>query len=176
MSTAQKLLIVCILNAFILVQSDIVIKLKPEEVQYIGEQLVESYLRHNLIQRQVSVSRTCLKHFITFSTGIIQMVGVTLSLIAANVFTPIFQSSSQNVQNSINMHVPMYTNITKKCNWDYGCEHNICWRQCGNETKNVNSWCYTASNANSRDGTICQHANDCSPCWPCISVCHTPTM
>lgn len=153
----------------------------PEELQSIGEVLVESYLHHNLIQRRPTVLRTIWGLIIKFSLGITQMICMTVSLIAANIFTPFFQTTSQAKNIGFNSFAQMHQNYSnfspsQKCQHDFGCDQNICWRSCGNDVKTRKSWCYTAPNANSRKITHCNNPHDCSPCWNCIGVCHMPKV
>lgn len=178
MISFMKIFVLCTFCAFITsVEAHILIDIDPTELQSIGEVLVESYMNHNLIQRKVTVLRTIFSHVSKFSVGVLQMLGVTTSLIAANIFTPWFQTKPQPV--SIESYAQVSQNISKfkpshKCPHDFGCDRNVCYRSCGNNVKTTTSFCFTAPNANSRKLTHCVNNYDCSPCWSCIGVCHTP--
>lgn len=145
------------------------IDMSPAELQSIGEVLVESYLRHNLIKKKVTTPRLILSKVFSFFAGVLQMLSVTLSLIAANIFTPFFTLPPQiNVNNQMNG--------SKQCPNDFGCDHNVCWRTCthvNNGTK-LDSWCYTSPTPHYRKHAHCSSPMDCSPCWSCIGICHTP--
>lgn len=151
--------------------------LDSTELQSINELLMERLLMQNSIQRHVSPSGTFLNKIMNFSCSVVQLIGVTISLIASNILTPFFQSEHQN---SIGVHAPIYQNSkmfpSRMCPYEYGCDQRVCWRSCGNGTKTDNSWCYTSAMAKSKETTYCSNPNDCSPCWACISVCHVPNV
>lgn len=174
----KKFVIFFIVSSFVNVQSHIVIDIDPSELQSIGEVLVESYFHHNLIQRQVSLPQTIFSKIVNFSFCVLKLIGVTASLIAANLFTPLFQSFSttNNALNTIT-HV-QYNKSTivpsKICPNDFGCDRNVCWRTCdkGENEKHV-SWCFTTSKPGSNKYAQCINSQDCSGCWECLGQCHS---
>lgn len=180
MTTVKKILIFFVVCLIICTQSHISIDIDATELQSIGEVLVESYFHHNLIQRRISVPRTILSTAIKVLISVLQFIGVTGSLIAANIFTPWFQSSPTTITptnvNNIKTNEQYNTAIvpSKICPHDFGCDRNVCWRSCHTNEKetNVKSWCYTRLNLKSNDYVECAHPHDCSPCWECLGVCH----
>lgn len=163
-------------------ESMISIDIDPMELQSIGEVLVESYLHHNLIQKKIPMPQTILMKVLKYSSGVVQMLGVTASLIAANIFTPFFQFSKEpTVDNALTLVRVNPKNDTlsapsQNCPNDFGCERNICWISCDVKVKNstVKSWCYSSPAPQYRKHAICRHITDCSPCWKCLGVCNIP--
>lgn len=68
------------------------IDMDADELQNIGELLVETYSQHNLIRRVQSTRSVIFSKIKVFSYNLLQLIGVTLSLIAANVFSPLIGS------------------------------------------------------------------------------------
>lgn len=59
------------------------------------------------------------------------------------------------------------------CSNDFGCNKNVCWRSCySDESSAIPKWCFSAPNPQKRRYHACTTANDCSPCWECLDVCH----
>lgn len=60
--------------------------------------------------------------------------------------------------------------------FNYGCEKNICWANCGNRNDSAD-WCFTKANTNSNQTSlferlkVCNHDKDCNPCDECASEC-----
>lgn len=180
MFNSKKIVVLFILCIFTSAWASITIDMHPEELQSIGAVLVESYMRHNLIQRQETVTRMIFNKMGKFLAGLLQMLSITTSLIAANIFTPYFQLGSQPI---IDTTIGMQKNVKitstpatiDQCPNDFGCERNLCWRTCDqkfNVTKDA--WCYTSPTPQNRKHTHCTSHLECSPCWECISVCNIP--
>lgn len=160
------------------------VEFTPEELQSIGNVLVEHYFKYHLIQKKVSVPRKILSGCVKFIFGFLQTLSVTASLIAANVFTPFFHFAPQTdmvTSPNVNVLHQQYKNSTiipaKHCPHDYGCDRNVCWRSCRhiNNGSKLESWCYTSPTPHYRKHAHCSSPFDCSPCWSCVGVCHMPT-
>lgn len=61
-------------------------------------------------------------------------------------------------------------NHAQKCNIDFGCDDNLCWRRCNRNDGENKLWCYTSPNRN--EYQRCVYSADCSICWECIESCH----
>lgn len=184
MVALKKILIFFVVcSTIICTHSLISIDIDAFELQCIGEHLVESYFHHNLIQRKVSVPRSCLSSLKKILIGVLQMIGVTGSLIAANIYTPWFEFLSASTTtttpnaNNITLHGRYNNPIvpSKICPNDYGCDRNACWRTCenGEKEKDVLSWCYTTTKPGSHQYARCIYPHDCSGCWECLGRCHS---
>lgn len=177
MVASKKILIFFIICLFVYTHSHISIDMDANELQSLGEVLVESYFHHNLIQRRVSLPRTILSSIPKVIICVLQCTAVTGSLIAANIFTPWFQTMLTPNAYDIKSY-EQYNNSTilpsKICPHDFGCDRNVCWRSCiiNGKESNVKSWCYTRLNATSNEYAECVHPHDCSPCSECLGVCH----
>lgn len=136
-------------------------------------------MTHNLIEKRLTVPRRMGNFFLNFASGTLQMLSVTSSLIAANIFTPYFQKDSvQNavIDNSFNGEKNTSFVPSRECPYDFGCDANACWRSCtpkGNGMS-VDAWCYTSPVTHYRRHAHCASMMDCSPCWSCIGIRHTP--
>lgn len=165
---------------FSITHAHLVIDIEPEEMQRIAEILVENYLANNLTPQTAVARNTVLSHIKKISFGIIQLFGITISLVSANLLTSLFEptivtppeinSNSVNITNHETMEM---------CNRDFGCSENVCWRSCDagstNQIQNKNnqkSYCYTTPKPESHKYQQCIYAHDCSPCWECLGSCH----
>lgn len=95
-----------------------------------------------------------------------------VSLVGANLITAALQPIA--VTDSIIAEPLVQTkklDPTKVCAQQFGCNNNLCWKACGNET---NSWCFTTPKTYSNKLKACEAAYECSPCWSCVGVCHIP--
>lgn len=170
------------------INAHISIDMDAAELQTIGELLVETYMHHNFIHRVPTIRSVILSKIKGFSYNVLQLIGVTLSLIAANVLSPLFgtmfdSTTTSTTSTSItlpvrpaNAYSKMILDPFKMCPHDFGCDRNICWRSCttnGKEGSDV-SWCYTTSNLKSTEYNQCIHQHDCSACWECLGPCHSP--
>lgn len=177
---SQILKVVIVFTLFFTsIDAVIQIDIEPSELQSIGEVLVESYFHHNLIQREPSLRNTILTKIQNVSITVLQLIGVTASLVAANVLTPMLQTKIEPTTTTIVEKTYQNSNITlipsKMCPHDFGCDQNVCWRSCDTGVKGDNgkSWCYTTSNHQLKKYHQCIKPHDCSPCWECLGVCHT---
>lgn len=112
-----------------------------------------------------------------FST--IQLVGVMLSLVGANIISvnlvpdASMQQKQQFPQSENilpNQNKTIKIKFGEMCHIDYGCNKNLCWRTCNTVADGKKLWCYTSPT--SRKFQYCAHANECSLCWDCIEPCH----
>lgn len=169
---ANKLFIVLlILSCANCVNMHILIDISPMELQSIGEVLVESYLHHNLIQRKPSIGNTMLSVVQKCACQLFQFIGITCSLVGANILTSMLQQSAD---------APTATTFnsslvpSKLCNHDYGCDDNVCWRSCKSNGKSTEdaAWCYSTPDPKLRKYQQCLYQHDCSPCWECLGTCN----
>lgn len=180
MATIKKFTgVIFFVCSIIFIQAHIVIDIDPSELQSIGEVLVESYLHNNLIQRVQSLPNTVLIKFRNFSITVLQLIGVTASLVGANIITPIFQQKFYTTTTTASVatvlqHGNSTLSPSKMCPHDFGCDRNVCWRTCSIDSKGVNGkyWCYTTSSQQTKKYHQCIEPYDCSPCWECLGICH----
>lgn len=173
------------------VNGSIVIDIENDDVQRIGEILIQHYLEQQLTSTLSRTTRTTTYSMIvstvqTLSLSIVKMIAVMLTLVGANLITSKLDSpSSQPIDYITNEN----STINFCSNFEYGCKQNVCWRKCDkevesngisekNDTLAINttfsSWCFTTANPDERDFQQCDYSYDCSPCWPCLSPCHSP--
>lgn len=158
----------------------IVIDIEPDELQRVAEILVQSYLSQNFSPRTVITRNIVLSHIKKITSSTVQLCGIMITLVGANLLTKIFEPSiapsqysfADNITSASASIIP-----SELCKRDFGCDRNVCWRTCGEEMVDGerNKWCYTSPKSEIRDYQQCVHSYDCSPCWECIGVCHTRT-
>lgn len=114
-----------------------------------------------------------------FSIAVSQYIGVTVSLVAANLITAMLETKPISIMQT---YTPSKNNIIKPssrtCKNEFGCDDNICWRSCPAETddhkKNGSfSWCFASPNPNNHKFEHCDHNYECSPCWSCLGACQS---
>lgn len=151
----------------------ITIDMEPEELQSIGEVLVQSYFTHNLIQRERTTRNLILSQTMKFLSSAFQLSALTISLVSANLLTAMFQQlmqqTHQNFNTTNNMLKP-----SEMCPYDFGCDDYMCWRACDNGKKadNAKSWCYTTTKPEKHQYQHCAGSYECSPCWDCLGPCN----
>lgn len=117
-----------------------------------------------------------------FLLNVLQLIGITASLVSANLITNMFQSSTPslfglNSHASENVSTTLIINPSEMCGikHQYGCIRDLCWRTCDNHSNatNMTSWCFTTAHDTVPKYQHCKRTEDCSPCWECLGVCHT---
>lgn len=163
-------IILLILSWTICVNAHIAIDMDPIELQSIGEVLVESYFRNNLIQRSQSIGNSMLNVFQKCMCSLFQFIGITCSLVGANVLTLMLQQHFDTPSTVNGTIIP-----PKMCNHDFGCDDNVCWRTCNENANDAtgSAWCYTTPNTKQRKYQQCLHPSDCSGCWECLGHCNS---
>lgn len=175
-----KLILLCILLSALYAPSkaSIQIDMEPDELQ--------EFLQGRLSGRPITTitprsSSVAAKHVKRLMLGLIQMVGIMLTLVGANLLTALFEPSlllnGQCVDKNVTVFLPSIA-PSQLCEYDFGCDRNLCWRTCGagsdNNGKNdAHSWCYTAAKTESHNYQQCIYSHDCSPCWECLGACHS---
>lgn len=174
---------VCLVFVSFIVAHNVVINIDPDEMQRIAEILVEDYLTHNLMPQTNSRKKNIIVYVKKVIFSVIQLCGITLSLVGANLMTKALEPSVQmnnvfNDNSSISRATP---NISRAipmqiCDRDFGCDRNVCWRSCGdkhnNGKKTTNSWCFTTPDLKKYQYKQCNHPSECSPCWECLGSCN----
>lgn len=150
------------------------IQIEPEDIQNVADifmQFQPSYPQSG----NFHIKRLCK----SFSRNILQMMGIMLTLVGANVITSMLEPFSVVQKVS---EISGVANITahklvpsELCKSDYGCDENICWRTCDEEKDGEKiisqSWCYTSSKKNKMEYQKCNFSYECSPCWDCLTSC-----
>lgn len=149
-------------------QRTIAINIETEEMQRIAEVLVESYLENNLRQN-IPRRFVILAGLKKIAIGSVQYIGIMLSLVGANIITKMFESPYQ--PEIILSEKKTTATESEQCPHDFGCDHRVCWRSCGENETTTDSWCYTSPTPEKRQYKECEDSLDCSPCWDCISAC-----
>lgn len=155
--------------------------MNPRELESLGSILVETYLRHNLIQCLPTARGAILAFILKIPRAVYDFLNLTSSLICAGILTPIlhekYVKSEQKVVQSEPKPIVVqeYSHpknvMHKKCDQDFGCDRNICWRSCHSDAKK-SGWCYSSPNVKHHKYQQCIYAHDCSPCWECIGPCN----
>lgn len=164
----------------------VTIQIEPEDLQRFADIIVQVSDIPIVIRSSTSTSSkmTCiLSSLKSLSRGVLQMTGILLTLVGANLLTTKLEPYVENrysVLHSQSVHVKNITTSTPTpnlCQHDYGCDEHLCWRTCGgtNEEEEINNetWCYTSPMAKTEKTKYqkCNLANECSPCWECLSPC-----
>lgn len=168
----------CIFSLLIHSEGYISVNIDPEDLNQITD-FIQTFgmndQSHPITLNQRN--RACIKMMKDTIFGIIQLIGVMLSLVGANYLsmklTPEV-SVQQYKQPEIIFRNPTKANNfedIKMCKIDYGCNKNLCWKTCNSIVNGTKLWCY----ASSTPGQFhrCSGAEDCSQCWDCIERCHT---
>lgn len=163
------ILVVLLLNYN--VNAYISIDIDSAELQQLGEMFVQSYIEQSIIL-STRLRPRCLK----IIKHIAQIGGIMVSLVGANLITSALQpfAMPNSVEPSQTSHIPIRSEQsipTKLCDQQFGCHRNLCWKGCGNSNT---SWCFATPKNEIKKLHACEAAYDCSPCWKCIGVCHTP--
>lgn len=145
-----------------------VININDEDLQRLGENLIEYYFMRDLERSRMASNLQCR----TVLFGMIQFIGITVSLVSSNLITSVVQSTDSSLQEAI---PALTSNDTLKpsemCKHDFGCDQNLCWRTCEDGTNSNDSWCYTSAIYGQQQSQLCSHSFQCSPCWDCIGSC-----
>lgn len=157
----------------------------------------------NIRPNSVQCSALAMLKKVTYS--LLQMAGILLTLVGSNMLT---MKLSGNEQKPIDPKLiepkltvpkiiepiitkqniePIYSKINVldyiMCRNDFGCNRNLCWRECKMDNAIVpkeaavgkKAWCFTAPPKSGKEPQIkhhkCEQSSDCSPCWPCVSQC-----
>lgn len=161
----MKLSLLSLFFVISIVTANIIIDVEDGQLQSIAEILVQNYIENNIPQTGYNNNKN-VKKFVFAS---IQLVGITISLVTANLITALFEPSAGVVHLN-----PISENTTLKpspiCDADFGCDRGACWRTCGNSS---NSACFTTSTPTLREFHTCKKSVECSPCWSCVGPCIT---
>lgn len=175
---SQILKVVFVFAMFSIVNAVVKIDIEPEELQSMGELLVESYFTHNLIQRKPTIGRFALTKLMKLLGSTFKMCALTASLVASNlisaVLQPKFVQQTDEYEN-ITSTIESTFKPTELCPGDFGCDGNLCWKHCeiGKNESNADSWCFTTPKPEEHQFQYCKHSHDCSPCWDCIGICNS---
>lgn len=183
----KELLFICLFASSLLFHSEayISINIDPEDFDQVSD-----FLHTIMINEQPQSMMQTRKNYLLKSLlkksiyGSIQLLGVMITLIGANVIStilipevPVVQDKQQEIifqnQNDSNISNLKYSEM---CNIDFGCNRNLCWKSCNTIVDGKNLWCYTSPKAHAggiRDFHHCIDMDDCSICWDCIEPCHT---
>lgn len=97
--------------------------------------ITESYKEINMEPEELQSSTihpTALSRCKKSSIYLVQLIGVTISLVSASVIANKIESMmTQNTYSSINEHKTSILSPSQICNNEFGCDRNICWRTCG---------------------------------------------
>lgn len=153
------------------------IDIEPEEMQRIAEILVENYMVHNLTPRPRIGTIALVSKIKKIALGVVQLIGITLSLVSANLITSKFERiASPMTINNDNITAAIVEPMDI-CDRDFGCNRNVCWRACDSGTDyekgDSHSWCFTTPDPETHNYQQCIYPHDCSPCWECLGSCHS---
>lgn len=185
--------IVILTQSLMLLHSEafISINIEPDDFDAVSDFLHQIMVNGRPVESVQSDNQALIvRHVKKVVFSIIQMLGIMLTLIGANLITtmldypvPAPAPNFVNHRPQISYQEKSVDNYSKiidiqhaeKCNIDFGCDRNVCWRSC-----NVNvsasekkMWCYTAPDQRTFHHQKCDSTSDCSLCWECIEPCHT---
>lgn len=134
----------------------ITIDIEPDELQKMGEILVEAYVQQQLTHRSISSVMLSNGKKIVYAT--IQLIGLLLTLVGANLATTKlehFMIPSPSVVMNISASAGVPTIGPKMCKREFGCDRNACWRNCDSELgdgekSKAKSWCFTTPKTNEK--------------------------
>lgn len=151
-----------------------------DELQNVVEILVRSYIDQNIVTPPASTQSVVLHNMKKASLFVLQLIGVTSSLVGANIITKMLEAES-NSEILPTTTPTFHTNENpdkiielpkhQTCKIDYGCDRSVCWRTCGG-TRN-GTWCHTSPDPSVNQYVRCSSLLDCSPCWECLGACNT---
>lgn len=176
-----SIIIILLLSTFLIHSNGyITIEIEPDDLHRISE-ILQTHIHQ---QHHQSLTRSPLRRAIvpllkTVSSGIVQLFGIMLTLVGANLLTsklePVVVMHQTEKLDDINITKPSI--LLEKCEHEYGCDQNICWRTCIDEKSqekenNGQSWCFTTANQSEPLLQTCEFAYECSPCWECLGSCN----
>lgn len=176
MNVRVLLFIVMLYSSLLLLHSEafISINIEPDDLDAVSD-----FFHQIMINEQpvlLSEQNHVMKHIKKTMYSIIQMVGIMITLIGANVITSMLDSAPYTNQQQqpeiLFQNNSVDIKHAEKCNIDFGCNKNICWRSCNVNVGEKKMWCYTSPDQRSFRHQKCVNANDCSLCWECIEPCH----
>lgn len=136
----------------------ITIQIETDDLQQLGEIIVQHMQDQPLIPQ--SRRNTCVK-FIKISRSVLQMIGIILTLVGANLLTSKLEPFVAHLKTRLNV-TSINISPLEICGNDFGCDENICWRSCNDSSaspkseKNLNqSWCYTSAKSNGSEFQSC---------------------
>lgn len=186
MRISKLLNIVIVINVMCLLScatSSILIDMEPEEIQRLGQILVQAYIKQE-------ASTTAMSKMKRVTTNVLKLSALMFTLVGANILTTKFELLifRSGVQMNTSTHVLPPINITQPdlcVDNDYGCDDNMCWRTCkefiDSDSEHVDSekdiaWCFTTPNRKEKHYHHCVYTHECSPCWSCLGSCHPPVQ
>lgn len=146
----------------------ITIEIEPDDLNRLSE-ILQTFINDQQLQTRSS-TRIGINPMIKKTLcGVIQLIGITLSLVCANLITSkitetsiVNESGDMNITSMSSLFVP-----PKLCDNDFGCHNNRCWRTC-EKAKNIEmetTWCFSSPMPIEHKFKECVHAEECSPCW-----------
>lgn len=183
-----------ILSTFLLINSSFTqftIDITADDAERIGEIVSESLTNLGVIQPFSPAAIIC-KHAKKVAVTLLQMTGLMITLVGANILTSIFDPNIiiHSEADIVQVNPPKFEEIdysveSEKCGDSYGCDNNKCWASCNATVfihnfeektirpKLVKSWCYTSPNpAINKNFKQCNHGKECSSCWSCLGACN----
>lgn len=184
----MKIFIVILLTSSIWQQDVhglVTIQIEPENLQQIGKVLMQAYMQQQPIvlgpssttARGVQITAEAKK----IARGVFQLFGIMITLVGANLLTTkleqfvVVNQQEFSAKNNITSTM-LHSDI---CEYDYGCDQNMCWRSCDVSTdanheklsaeNTTQQLCYTSPNK--LEFKFCIYSHECSPCWDCLRSC-----
>lgn len=170
-----KIVLILFALCMIIRAQSIVIDIDPEDIQLWSEFLGQCYVKRNM---QHATSTNNIASMIKkASLYVIQLLGLMFSLVGANILSELF-TGNIIVPTYVNQRyagISNFINVTRKCDNEFGCTRNMCWRTCNEVFVNEStfSWCFTTPSVEpGKNAHACREHNDCSPCWSCFGPCN----
>lgn len=159
------------------------INIDTEDLEQVNEFF--EIITHRAHEIEIPINRPCNRYVKLLLKGIrtgVQLVGMTMSLVSANVITSYFNINEFGLlhQNTTEVFAKRVTTPQsetsqkkkKSCDVLFGCHDNVCWRMCYSDNPALHLWCHTSPNPFSRKIQHCDAHTDCLQCWECVETCH----
>lgn len=188
MKLMSGFLLLCIFT--IVIKAHISINIDPEDLDRISDFFQQIIHIHydNLYETVPSVAtRNNIitkmgKYVLKGLIETVRVISIIVALVGSNLISMYIMPDSVPVQSKIQPNLQTPINIidhqlnpavhAEKCQTDYGCSNNVCWRSCHSNTETPLLWCYTNPKPNVLEYYHCETTEDCFLCWECIEPCH----
>lgn len=167
-----KLSIICLFALMLLFQSEayISINIDPEDLDRVSD-FFHAIIINEQSQTLMHIPTRCIiiKWIKKMVFGMIQLISVMLALVGSNIISskliPDCQVQQQQnyepetVFQTRNKSSDIIAKYVEMCDFDFGCDRNLCWRSCNRLVQGKKLWCHASPHA--RDFQRCNDSNDC---------------
>lgn len=122
----SKMSIIVLFLCALQTKAHITIDIESDQLQKLGEILVETYLDHHLLHRPRTTTSVFVSNLRKIGVSMIQMIGIMFTVVGANLLSIKFEPFTKEVnfnENLVNKTILLPCEICKN---DFGCDRNIC--------------------------------------------------